>query len=209
MGTAETSRHGPSMHTDKSQRPPGGAETALEPPPKRGRGRPKGSTRKKPDAAEPLLALTLLRMRNGMTQSELADRAGIHLSTLRRLENYPGTCQPTWQTVRKLAAVLAVHPHQLLTRDVPEVQSTDPIAPAAAHAVNPGTLPPKDVLDLFDVARMLDTSTKTLRKILVTRPEDLPRPLPQIDRGPRWSRVMVERLLNGDPTAAGGRPRYR
>ena len=88
------------MHTEHTAPSTGAAAAVLEAPPKRGRGRPKGSTRG-PDVAEPLIALTLLRQRNGLTQSDLAERAGVHLSTLRRLENYPGTCSTKWQTLKK------------------------------------------------------------------------------------------------------------
>jgi transcriptional regulator with XRE-family HTH domain len=198
----------PSAVLDAETPGPASAEAAaLEAPPKRRRGRPRGSTHTGPDIGEPLLALTLLRMRNGLTQSDLAERAGVHLSTLRRLENYPGTCQTTWQTLKKLADVLDVHPHELLAREAPKILSGDPITPAAARAAHPGTLPARDVLDPFDVARTLHMSTKTLRTVLRLRPEDLPRPLPQLDRSLRWSRVMVERWLNGDASAAGGRRR--
>ena len=105
--------------------------------------------------------------------------------------------------------MLDVLPHELLASDAPKILTTDPVTPAATRAANPGELPTRDVLDVFDVARLVHTSVKTLRTILRNRPEDLPRPLPQLDRSLRWSRVMVERWLGGDPTAAGGMRRRK
>lgn len=47
-----------------------------------------------------------LREQAGLTQKELADRAGLHLSAITRFEQ--GIREPTWSTVRSLGQVLGV-----------------------------------------------------------------------------------------------------
>lgn len=188
---------GTEPRADDSQ---GGATTP------RRRGRPKGSTRPGgADVFKPLIALTAIRRRRNLTQTELAERAGVHVTTVRRLELYPGKCQTTWSTLKRLADVLGVEPHVLLAAEAPKILSDEPITPATVRATVAGTFPDgREILDVVDLARLLTTSTKTIRTILKTRPEDLPRPLPRILHAHQWSRATVERWLTGDPTAAGG-----
>jgi len=47
-----------------------------------------------------------------LTQQELADRAGIGLTTLNRIEN--DRAEPHFRTIRKLATALTIEPHELL-----------------------------------------------------------------------------------------------
>ena len=47
-----------------------------------------------------------------LTQQELADRAGIGLTTLNRIEN--DRAEPHFRTIRKLAAALGVDPSELV-----------------------------------------------------------------------------------------------
>lgn len=56
--------------------------------------------------------LKRLRQREALTQSELAQRAGIAEVTLSRIER--NAADPHMSTIRKLAGVLNVHPSQLV-----------------------------------------------------------------------------------------------
>ena len=47
-----------------------------------------------------------------LTQQELADRAGVGLTTLNRIEN--DHAEPHFRTIRKLAAALTIEPHELV-----------------------------------------------------------------------------------------------
>ena len=47
-----------------------------------------------------------------MSREELAEEAGIHYETLRRIET--GSQEPRAKTIRKLAGALGVEPQQLL-----------------------------------------------------------------------------------------------
>ena len=67
------------------------------------------------------LKLREVRQRLFVTQEELAERAGITVSTLSRLEN--GLQRPRISTVRKLAEALGVAPEELVEwngADAPE-----------------------------------------------------------------------------------------
>ena len=50
-----------------------------------------------------------------MTQQELAERAGIGLTTLNRIEN--DHAEPQFRTIRKLARALRVAPSELLPKE--------------------------------------------------------------------------------------------
>ena len=55
--------------------------------------------------------LRVLRERLFITQTELAEAAGISLVTLNRLEN--GKQKPSFKTIRKLAKALGVEPGEI------------------------------------------------------------------------------------------------
>jgi transcriptional regulator with XRE-family HTH domain len=52
-----------------------------------------------------------LRIEQALTQGELAEKAGVALNTVARLER--NESEPHMPTVRKLATALGVHPRQL------------------------------------------------------------------------------------------------
>jgi transcriptional regulator with XRE-family HTH domain len=56
-----------------------------------------------------------VRVRALRTQQELAERAGIGLTTLNRIEN--DHAEPQFRTIRKLARALNVAPSELLPRE--------------------------------------------------------------------------------------------
>lgn len=62
------------------------------------------------------------RRRRVLTQAELADKAGVALITVTRLENERGPANPRPDTVRKLAGVLDVDPAWLLFGDAEDVK---------------------------------------------------------------------------------------
>jgi transcriptional regulator with XRE-family HTH domain len=59
-----------------------------------------------------LTSLRALRVRKALTQQELADQAGLTRVTVTRIE--AGLDEPRPSTIRKLAAVLGVEPHELM-----------------------------------------------------------------------------------------------
>ena len=56
-----------------------------------------------------------VRERALLTQEELANRAGIGLTTLNRIEN--DTAEPHFRTIRKLAKALGIDPAELLPKE--------------------------------------------------------------------------------------------
>ncbi len=58
------------------------------------------------------LTLYKLRMEKGLSQRELADRAGVQRNTVMQIEN--GDCTPNLETVRKLCVALEVELSELL-----------------------------------------------------------------------------------------------
>ncbi len=56
-----------------------------------------------------------VRERALLTQEELANRAGIGLTTLNRIEN--DRAEPHFRTIRKLAKALSVDPAELLPKE--------------------------------------------------------------------------------------------
>ena len=56
-------------------------------------------------------AVRQLRTERGLSQEELADRAGVHLTWIGRLES--GGAKPTWDTTKRVARGLGV-PHATL-----------------------------------------------------------------------------------------------
>jgi transcriptional regulator with XRE-family HTH domain len=56
-----------------------------------------------------------VRERALLTQQELADRAGIGLTTLNRIEN--DHAEPHFRTIRKLAKALSVDPAALIPKE--------------------------------------------------------------------------------------------
>ena len=62
-----------------------------------------------------LTRLKTVRERRALSQGELAQRAGISRSALNQIEN--GGAEPRPSTVRKIAAVLAVSPSELMEPD--------------------------------------------------------------------------------------------
>jgi len=71
----------------------------------------------------------LMRRRRlaGLTQRELATRAGVHPETISRLERGAVAGSPEAETLRKLANALALTPEQLF----PELLGTSESSPAA------------------------------------------------------------------------------
>lgn len=61
--------------------------------------------------------LETARRRNLLTQAELAQRAGVSLITITRIENQKGAGNPRPDTVRRLAKALEVDPAWLLFGD--------------------------------------------------------------------------------------------
>ncbi len=61
-----------------------------------------------PTQADPALAATVKRMRveRGDTQEDLAHRAGLTVAAFARIER--GHANPTWTTVRRIAAALEI-----------------------------------------------------------------------------------------------------
>lgn len=61
-----------------------------------------------PTPTDPALAATLRRLRieRGDTQEDLAHRAGLTVAAFARIER--GNANPTWTTVRRIAAALGV-----------------------------------------------------------------------------------------------------
>ena len=59
--------------------------------------------------------LRRLREDRLLTQAELAERAGIALSSLVRVEN--DQVDPRFSTIRKLARALEIHPRELTKRE--------------------------------------------------------------------------------------------
>ena len=59
--------------------------------------------------------LRALRIEQALTQGELADRAGVALNTVARLER--NETEPHMSTARKLAQALGVHPRELTKGD--------------------------------------------------------------------------------------------
>lgn len=55
------------------------------------------------------------RERALLTQQELADRAGVGLTTLNRIEN--DRAEPQFRTIRKLAEALGVDPKTLIPKE--------------------------------------------------------------------------------------------
>lgn len=55
------------------------------------------------------------RERALLTQQELAERAGVGLNTLNRIEN--DRAEPHFRTIRKIAAALGVEPSELVRGD--------------------------------------------------------------------------------------------
>ena len=56
--------------------------------------------------------LKKLRILNALTQAELADKAGLTLAAVSRIER--NEAEPRMTTLRKLAEALGVEPHQLV-----------------------------------------------------------------------------------------------
>jgi transcriptional regulator with XRE-family HTH domain len=59
-----------------------------------------------------LVRLKLLRIRKALTQTELAEQAGVSRQTIVRLES--GLQEPYPPTIRKIAAALGVEPAELM-----------------------------------------------------------------------------------------------
>ena len=55
--------------------------------------------------------IKIIRQKNKLTQEDVADKAGIHVSTLGRIER--GESNPPLQTINKIAEVLRVKPKEL------------------------------------------------------------------------------------------------
>lgn len=73
--------------------------------------------------------LNSIRVKAALTQSQLADRAGIHIVTVSRLER--GHIDPSWTMVKNLAEALGVTPDAFLEGDEPQppTQPDDPDQP--------------------------------------------------------------------------------
>lgn len=90
--------------------------------------------------------LATLRKERGLTQQALADRAGLHVSMIRKYETRAG--QPTLDAIRRLAVALTV-PSDLLVFDTDERGPDDDLR-----------LP-------FEAASQLDPDSKRLVKELI------------------------------------------
>jgi transcriptional regulator with XRE-family HTH domain len=56
-----------------------------------------------------------LRVLNALTQAELAEKAGLTLAAVARIER--NEAEPRMTTLRKLAEALSVEPHELVRRE--------------------------------------------------------------------------------------------
>ncbi len=63
------------------------------------------------------LRLKALREAAGLTQSQLAERSGLHLGAVFKLEQ--GKREPSWATVQALCDALGVSSEEFRTRDAP------------------------------------------------------------------------------------------
>ena len=59
--------------------------------------------------------LKKLRVLNALTQAELAQKAGLTLAAVARIER--NEAEPRMTTLRKLAEALSVEPHELVRRE--------------------------------------------------------------------------------------------
>lgn len=66
--------------------------------------------------------LEVTRRQNLMTQADLAEKSGVALITVTRLENQKGEGNPRPDTVKKLARALDIDPAWLLFGDLEEVK---------------------------------------------------------------------------------------
>jgi DNA-binding XRE family transcriptional regulator len=67
------------------------------------------------------LRLRALREKDGLTQAELAEKAGLSVQAIAALEQ--GTRRPTWDTVRRLARVLKVGVEEFKENLPPEAEA--------------------------------------------------------------------------------------
>ena len=56
--------------------------------------------------------IRIIRRKKGITQEEIADKSGMHVSTLGRIER--GESNPPLQTLNKIAQALRVKPKEIL-----------------------------------------------------------------------------------------------
>jgi transcriptional regulator with XRE-family HTH domain len=56
--------------------------------------------------------IRIIRKQRGLTQEDIADKSGMHVSTLGRIER--GESNPPLQTLNKIAQVLKVKPREIL-----------------------------------------------------------------------------------------------
>lgn len=124
-----------------------------------------------------------LRRARGWSRVDLAAHANVTESTIIRAER---TTPPAIRT-RSLAAIAKA-------LEVPVGELLEPLDLGDADAV-PGPALDRDVLFMPDLAPLLRTTVRRLRKILKAEPWKLPETLPPLDNRPRWSRVAVERWL--------------
>lgn len=59
--------------------------------------------------------LKALRIEHALTQEELADKAGVAMNTVARLER--NETEPHMTTVRKIARALGIHPRELTKKE--------------------------------------------------------------------------------------------
>jgi transcriptional regulator with XRE-family HTH domain len=131
----------------------------------------------------------------------LAHESGVARLTIYRIE-HGQTDRVQMKTIRQLAATLGVTAEALT-----EWRQTPAPDPAAIARDDLGA---DEVLFASDLARLVKCGLDHLLALARTRPELLPKAIdPPIDRRPRWSRMIVERWLDGDPTAAGEPTRKR
>ena len=155
--------------------------------------------------AVPTRATTLQHLREArhLSRQQLGELAQVHPLTILRIEHAERPRGIRFDTLRKLAAVFGVPPHELLAEPEPELEPAPDPAPSALVPMPARPDDPDDVLFIRDLAAKLKCSALTIRRTLRDRPQDLPRPLPSVDKRYRWSRRMVERWFDGDPTAGG------
>lgn len=132
----------------------------------------------------------------GLSRRELSDRSGVSLRTIYRIE-YGDVTSAKLATVRALATALTVAPEAIM-RIAPAP------APAAPRALAPVAAPgDPDVLFAAELARVLRCGRERVLELLQHHPERLPRTIGRIDTRPRWSRLVVDAWIAGDPSAAG------
>ena len=136
--------------------------------------------------APPRSPIAHYRQQRGWSRVQLALRAEVTESTIQRAERLT----PPRLHMRTLDAIAKA-------LDVPVAELLGPPAGEDPDSDDATTAPlgTGDVLFVADLALILRTSERRIKKILATEPWPLPERLPAIDKRDRWARVVVLKWL--------------